>query len=110
SQLNDKEFLVLDALDISPELKVSDIVKLLGQKTVFPLLKRLFDKGLILISESVIPKYKPKVKTFLSLHRDYSDELGRKSLLETLGKAPKQQDAVLGYLQLQRQVLNVTKA
>src|SRR5690606_11416767 len=30
SQLNDKEFLVLDALDISPELKVSDIVKLLG--------------------------------------------------------------------------------
>ena len=47
STLNDKEFLILDALDISPELKVSDVVKLLGQKSVFPLLKRVFDKGLI---------------------------------------------------------------
>jgi len=110
STLNDKEFLILDALEISPELKVSDIVKLLGQKTVFPILKRLFDKGLILISEEITPKYKPKVKTFISLHSDYTDDLGRKLLLEMLRNAPKQQDAVLGYLQLYRRLSKITKA
>lgn len=110
SALSDKEFLILEALDISPELKVSDIVKLLGQKTVFPILKRLFDKGLILISEEIAPKYKPKMKTFIRLHDDYADAIGRKLLLDSLGNAPKQQDAVLAYLQLDRQQPKVTKA
>ncbi|SEK67083.1 replication restart helicase PriA [Parapedobacter koreensis] len=110
SALNDKEFLILDALDLTPELKVSDIVKLLGQKTVFPILKRLFDKGLILISEEVAPKYKPKVKTFVQLHDDYVDELGRKLLLDSLDNAPKQQDAVLAYIQLSRRQPKVAKS
>ncbi|WP_257669277.1 replication restart helicase PriA [Parapedobacter tibetensis] len=102
SELNDKEYLILDALDISPELKVSDIVKLLGQKTVFPILKRLFDKGLIMISEEVSAKYKPRMKAFIRLHGEYADNTGKKLLLESLSKAPKQQDAVLAYLQLAR--------
>ncbi|SFC51836.1 replication restart DNA helicase PriA [Parapedobacter composti] len=109
SDLNDKEYLILDALDISPELKVSDVVKLLGQKTVFPLLKRLFEKGLILISEELSAKYKPKMKTFVRLHPDYTDEVGRKLLLESLNNAPKQQDAVLAYLQLSRQQEEITR-
>src|SRR5690606_21352019 len=110
SELNDKEYLILDALDISPELKVSDIVKLLGQKSVFPLLKRLFDRGLILISEEIAPKYKPKMKVFVRLHRDYTDSVGRKALLDSLAKAPKQQDAVMAYLQLSRRQPDVAKA
>ncbi|MEC3879047.1 replication restart helicase PriA [Parapedobacter sp. 10938] len=110
SELSDKEYLILDALDISPELKVSDIVKLLGQKSVFPILKRLFDKGLILISEEIAPKYKPKMKVFVRLHGDYTDSAGRKVLLESLAKAPKQQDAVMAYLQLSRQQPDVARA
>ena len=110
SELNDKEYLILDALDISPELKVSDVVKLLGQKSVFPLLKRLFDKGLILISEEIAPKYKPKMKVFIRLHGDYTDSVGRKALLDSLAKAPKQQDAVVAYIQLSRQQADVPKA
>src|SRR5690606_30082930 len=37
TELHEKEFLILEALDMVPELKVSDVVNLLGQKTVFPL-------------------------------------------------------------------------
>jgi primosomal protein N' (replication factor Y) len=47
TQLNDKEYLITEALDIQPELTVSDIVKLLGQKTVMPILKSLFEKNII---------------------------------------------------------------
>ncbi len=109
-ELNDKEYLIMDALDISPELKVSDIVKLLGQKTVFPILKRLFEKGLILISEEISPKYKAKKKVFVRLHKDFADDVGKKLLLDSLGKAPKQQDAVLAYLQLSRSNPEVAKS
>ena len=42
SVLHDKEFLIVDALDIQPILSVSDIVKLLGQKIVMPVLKSMF--------------------------------------------------------------------
>src|SRR5690606_2581974 len=51
STLSDKEFMIIEALEVAGELKVNDIVKLLGQKTVFPILKQLFDKGIVLISE-----------------------------------------------------------
>src|ERR1700742_1769443 len=44
SSLHDKEFLIADALELQPELTVGDIVKLLGQKTVMPILKSMFEK------------------------------------------------------------------
>ncbi|EEI92709.1 hypothetical protein HMPREF0765_1664 [Sphingobacterium spiritivorum ATCC 33300] len=65
SQLSDKEYMIMEALEIAGELRVSDIVKLLGQKTVFPILKQLFDNGFLMISEEISERYKPKKKTTL---------------------------------------------
>lgn len=107
--LHEKEFLILDALDLVPELKVSDVVKLLGQKTVFPLLKRMFEKGLVLISEELAPKFRPRTQVFLELAAEFSDEEGKRLLLDSLNKAPKQQDAVLGFLQLRKQSGKVSR-
>lgn len=107
--LQEKEHLILDALDISPELRVSDIIKLLGQKTVFPILKRLFDQGLILISEEISERYKPKKQTYLILASEYTDETGRRTLLEGLNRAPKQQDAILAYFQLSKSASPITR-
>ncbi|HLW50900.1 MAG TPA: primosomal protein N' [Sphingobacteriaceae bacterium] len=107
--LHEKEFLILDALDLVPELKVSDVVKLLGQKTVFPILKRMFDKGLVLISEELAPKFRPRRQIYLELAAEFSDEEGKRLLLDSLNKAPKQQDAVLGFLQLRKQSGKITR-
>ncbi len=107
--LHEKEHLILDALDISPELRVSDIIKLLGQKTVFPILKRLFDQGLILISEEIAERYKPKRKSYLVLADDYTDDVGKRNLLEGLNRAPKQQDAVLAFLHLSKTATHVSR-
>src|SRR5690554_7439066 len=107
--LPEKEFLILDALDLVPELKVSDVVKLLGQKTVFPILKRMFDKGLVLISEELAPKFRPRRQIYLELAAEFSDEEGKRLLLDSLNKAPKQQDAVLGFLQLRKQSGKITR-
>lgn len=108
--LNDKEFLILDALDIAGELKISDITKLLGQKTVFPILKSLLKKGAVLISEELRERYKPKTKAFILLHPLFIDSEAKRILLDGLSRAPKQQDAVLGYLQLIKTQTQIAKS
>ncbi|MBC7912936.1 MAG: primosomal protein N' [Pyrinomonadaceae bacterium] len=100
--LTDKEYLIIDALEIQPELKVADIVNLLGQKTVFPLLKSLFDKGIIHISEEISERYKPRRKSYIYLNHFYNEAESRKALFQILERAPKQLDALLAYLKLSK--------
>jgi primosomal protein N' (replication factor Y) len=110
SALHDKEYLIVEALGLQPELTVSDIVKLLGQKTVMPVLKLLFEKNIIHISEEVSERYKPRTRTFITLHPDYHDQDNLKELFGILEKrAPKQADAVLAYIKLARHQKAITK-
>ena len=109
TMLNDKEYLIVDALDLQPELTVSDVAKLLGQKTVMPILKQLFEKNIIHISEEVSDRYKPRKRTFLSLNPVYQNPEQLKELLAILERAPKQADAVLAYIQLSRKQKLISK-
>jgi primosomal protein N' (replication factor Y) len=110
SQLHDKEFLITEALDIQPELTVSDIAKLLGQKTVMPILKSLFEKNIINISEQVSERYKPRKRTYITLNPAYHNQQSLKELFGILEKrAPKQADAVLTYIKLSRQQKVISK-
>ena len=103
SALHDKEYLIVEALDIQPELTISDIVKLLGQKTVMPVLKHLFEKNIIHISEEVSNRYKPRTRAFVKLNPVYNDQEQLKELFAILEKrAPKQADALLAYIKLAR--------
>lgn len=108
--LHDKEYLIVEALDIQPELTVSDITKLLGQKTVMPILKGLFEKNIITISEEVSERYKPRTRTFITLNPIYNNQGSLKELFAILEKrAPKQADAVLAYLKLARHQKSISK-
>lgn len=107
--LSDKAYLVLEALDVAGELRVADVTKILGQKSVFPLLRSLFEKGFILISEEIKERYKPKTKSFLHLASIYNDNEGKRLLLDSLNRAAKQQDAVLGFLQLKKNKEDISR-
>jgi primosomal protein N' (replication factor Y) len=108
--LNDKEYLITEALDIQPELSISDIAKLLGQKTVMPILKSLFEKNIVNISEEVSERYKPRKRTFLTLNPAYHNQDNLRELFNILEKrAPKQADAVLAFIKLSRQQKAVSK-
>jgi primosomal protein N' (replication factor Y) len=96
-------------LDVAGELRISDVIKILGQKTVFPLIRSLFEKGFILISEEIKERYKPKVKTFLTLASGYADSEGLRILLDELHRAAKQQDAVLAFIQLKKQKQDISR-
>ena len=109
--LNDKEYLITEALDIQPELTISDIAKLLGQKTVMPILKSLFEKNIVTISEEVSERYKPRRRTYLTLNPVYHNQESLKELFVILEKrAPKQADAVLAFIKLSRQQKAVSKS
>jgi primosomal protein N' (replication factor Y) len=110
SLLSDKEFLIVDALELHPELSVSDISKLLGQKTVFPLLRGLFEKNVIVISEEITEKFKPRKKAFIVLNSQYDEPANRKALFEVLERAPKQLEILLAYLKLEKQQAEISKS
>jgi primosomal protein N' (replication factor Y) len=110
SALTDKEFLLLDALEIQPVLAISEIAKILDQKTVFPILRALFDKGLITISEELTEKYRVKTKTYVQLNSFYADAANIKALFDLLERAPKQVDVLQAYLQLSKTQSKIAKS
>jgi primosomal protein N' (replication factor Y) len=110
STLTDKEFLLLDALEIQPVLTIAEIVKILDQKTVFPILRALFDKGMITISEELTEKYRAKTKTYVQLNSFYTDSANRKALFDLLERAPKQVDVLQAYLQLAKTQTEIAKS
>ena len=108
--LHDKEYLIVEALELQPELTVGDIVKLLGQKTVMPILKLMFEKNIINISEEVADRYRPRKKTLLILNPVYHNQDNLKELFPILEKrAPKQADALLAFIKLSRHQQNISK-
>ena len=109
-ELNDKEFFILDALELRHELTISEISKILAQKSVFPLLKSLLDKKIIFISEEITEKFQPKKVALIALNDFYNDKENLKQLFAVLEKAPKQADALLGFLKLKKQFGEVKKS
>lgn len=110
ADLTDKEFLIVDALELQSELRISDISLLLGQKTVFPILKLLFERGIINISEEISEKFKPRRKAYIKLSEMYREPTNMRSLFEMLERAPKQLDALMCYLKLEKQQASITKS
>ncbi|MBE7178885.1 MAG: primosomal protein N', partial [Mucilaginibacter polytrichastri] len=109
SLLNDKEFLVVDALEIHKQMSVSDVMKVLEQKAVMPLLKRLLEKDFIFLLEEMNERYRPLKKTYVKLNPVYLNDEMRRELFELLNRAPKQQDILLAYMRLARNGAAIAK-
>jgi primosomal protein N' (replication factor Y) len=107
--LTEKESTVIDFLRKQGKLSIGDISKILGQKTVFPLIKSLLNKDVVYVAEEVVEKYKPLLKSFISLNPFYSEQANLKALFDVLERAPKQMDALLAYLSMSKQQTEVSK-
>lgn len=101
--LTDKENILINALNNQKRLTIDDVSALLGQKTVYPIINSLLEKDLIYIAEEVVEKYRPLLKSFVSLNAFYQEEENLKQLFEILERAPKQLNALLSYIKLYRQ-------
>lgn len=107
--VNEKEKVVLEFLKKQEKLTIGEISKILGQKTVIPLIKSLLNKDLVYVAEEVVEKYKPLLKTFISLNPIYQEQEKLKELFHILERAPKQLDALLALIHLSKINKEVSK-
>lgn len=106
---SDKEDAILRALRNRPNLTIDDVSALLGQKTVYPIINSLLEKGVIYIAEEVVEKYKPLLKSYVSLNPFYEEEENLKQLFKVLERAPKQLDAFMAYLKTAKRQQMISK-
>jgi primosomal protein N' (replication factor Y) len=107
--LTAKETMIVEFLHTKIRMSIDEVVTLLGQKTVYPIINSLIGKEVIYIAEEVIEKYKPLTKSFITLNPFYKEEENLKQLFTVLDKAPKQLDALLAYLKLAKSDPSIAK-
>ncbi len=104
TDLNDKQYLVAEALSIQNELSIEDIQKILNQKTVYPLIKTLLERKVIYLKEELQVKYKPKSVKCVRLREPYlSNPSELENAFKKLTRSTRQMEALLAYIQLSKQ-------
>jgi len=98
--LQDDEFLIYEALQHQPIIKIQEIMDIIGKRKVLPIIKKLLSKGIISVEEEVYEQYKPKIVKFVQLRTSYHKEEIFNELLDSLARAPKQRELVLTFFSL----------
>ncbi len=108
AQLNDEEYLIVEALTIQKRLRLQDIQDILQRKTIYPTIHRLLQRQIIEIQEEIKEKYRPKKDELFTLNPSLA---GQEDLaFELTSKAPKQTEALLTFFQLARETEQVIKS
>jgi primosomal protein N' (replication factor Y) len=108
-ELSDKEFLIVEALEMHKELDIKDLMDILQQQTVLPYIKSLIEKSWITTREELRQKYKPKTQTMIGLNPEYQNDAQLEMLVNELekGRGSKQLEAVMGFLREANNELNI---
>ena len=105
-ELRDDEYLILEALKHQSSITIQDVIKILGKKTVFPIINKLLEKGALVLQEEIAEQYKPKLVRYIKLHNTYLQPDKLSELLDELTGAKRQRELVLHYFQLHAQDKN----
>ncbi|MEO8583778.1 MAG: DEAD/DEAH box helicase, partial [Flavitalea sp.] len=110
SQLDHDEYLVAEALLIRKELNISEVQQVLDNANAYPVIKRLIDKKVCFVWESLKQGYTPKKETYVRLNPQYDSEDKLSELLNNWSRAPKQMELLLAYLHLSKTQGEVLKS
>lgn len=110
TDLDDKEYVVAEALNLKKQLKLNEVQQILDASYVYPVIKRLIDKQVCYVWEELREKYKEKKETWILLHPKYAQEDQLSELLNKGSKAPKQTELLLSYLHLIKTAGEVTQS
>ena len=110
--LSDEAYLIAEALSIRKEITIDDSKKILDKQTVYPLLLRLVQQGVIIFREELQERYKPRYVTGVRLHprlKDNQEDL-LPGVLDNLNRSKRQLETLMAFLQLERDCSWVKKA
>lgn len=99
-ELGDREFLLVEALEMQKVLSMKDVSKILHLKTPHRIVKSLADKDIIIVEEEIHEKLKPRKVKMLRLAKHFSED-DVKSIFQSLEKkSPAQSQALVTFLSL----------
>lgn len=108
--LSTEEFIVAEALRLKRQMGISEVQKLLEINHVYPVVKRLVEKGVCVVWEKMSERYKPRKEKFVRLHPSVSTEEQMEALLNDWQGAPRQMELLLAFLHLSRTVGEVKQS
>ncbi|MBE2209583.1 MAG: primosomal protein N' [Saprospiraceae bacterium] len=104
SGLSDREYLVAEALTIQESITIEDVRDILERKTVYPVIKSLLEKKIVLLQEDLQEKFKPKTVICVELAEPYaSDPTKLSQAFELTSRSSKQTTALMAFIQLSKQ-------
>lgn len=104
--LSDEEYLIFEAMQIQPILKVEEVQSIINKKNILPVIQQLVLKDVLRTHEEVKETYKPKTQKLVRLNDAYDIDNNLQPLLEKLNRSEKQRRLVLTYFQLATQGTN----
>ncbi len=93
--LDDKTFLLLEALSIQPVLSFKEVAQIWQVANPVPRLKKLQQNGFIKLYQQVEEAYKPKYKTYYKLSDAYANEDALRDAFEEVSRSPKQESLLM---------------
>ena len=100
SELSDHEYLVYEALQQQPSLRIDEIIAILSKRNIFPIIQSLVTKKLVGVGERIVERYTIKKTKFVRINSKFAQAEGLSTLMSDLGKSQKQRDAVMMYFKL----------
>jgi primosomal protein N' (replication factor Y) (superfamily II helicase) len=99
--LNEKEYLIAEAIEIQKTLTISEVSRIVEIKKVFPLIKNLIEKKVVLVEEELKDRYQPKRETYVRFTGDYQTDEKLQNLFDDLEKrAFRQLELVMTYVRM----------
>ena len=92
NNLDDSEYLIIDALKINKQLSIKEVSEILDKKNIFSIINSMNEKELIRVDEKIYSKYKPKLVRCVRLSKDFSN-----GFVSSISKGAKSQLQFLDY-------------
>ena len=114
STLTERELKIAEALSYRQRMTVAETQKVVDIQKIFPIIKSLVEKNVIVTSEEIKNPYHAKKESYIFLHENYlNDEPALFELLDRLSaskKTEKQSQVLLAFLMLKSDENSVKKA
>lgn len=99
-KLTEREAMIIMLLEEKKKLKISDIEKELKFKNAAQIIGGMLEKGIVIVDEKVIEKYRARKETYIELTVERGDQDSLHSFLNATQRARMQEKALICYLDL----------
>lgn len=104
NNLNDKEYLIAEALTFQPELSLADVRDILQIKTIYPTIKSLLEKRVIFQKETLQERYKPRKVRCVRWGQDYQQPSEQHKAFDKTQLSDKQTAVLMEFIQQSREL------